>query len=220
MSIFGSLPPSEQARQLANPEGPVGLAVAEWLNRSNLEANAQVLAMLQVQRGCHVLEIGFGNGRTAPEVIKLANDVRYVGVDISQSMFDEATRYNAALISGGRVSFHLAPAQSMPLPNESVDRVFSIGVMHFWADPTVALREVHRVMRPDGRAVMQAQDPRSTRPFARVEFGFYLRSAEEWSAFFREAGFSDVDAKSIESEQSNPEGVPSKRYSVRLTAQR
>ena len=220
MTIFSSLPPSEQARQLANPEGPIGLAVAEWLNGNNRDANAQILAMLQVQRGCHVLEIGFGNGRTVPEVVNLAPEVRYVGIDISQTMFDEANRYNAVLISGGRASFHLAPAECMPFPNESVDRVFSAGVIHFWADPIVSLREVHRVMRPGGRAVMQGQDPRSTRPCARPEFGFYLRSAEEWDALCREAGFREVDAKGFEWEQTTPEGVPTKRYSVRLIAQR
>lgn len=220
MTIFSTLPPSEQARQLANPEGPVGIAVAEWLNKGNREANAQVLAMLQVQQGSHVLEIGYGNGRTAPEVINLGKDVQYAGIDISHSMLDEARRYNAAFVSDGRASFHLAAAESMPLPTESFDRVFSIGVIHFWADPTVALREVHRVMRPGGRTVMQAQDHRSTRPWARPEFGFYLRSAEEWGEFFRAAGFIGVDARSIESEQTNPEGVTTKRYSVRLIAQR
>jgi len=218
MTFFNSLPPSEQARQLANPEGEVGLAVAEWLNSRNREATAQVLAKLNVQRGCHVLEIGFGNGRLAPEVLKLAGEVRYTGIEISQTMLDEATRYNAALISDGCASFHLAPSECMPFPNDSFDRVFSIGVIHFWADALVSLRDIHRVMRSGGRAVMQAQDSRSTRPFARPEFGFYLRSAEEWGALFREAGFKDVEPQSIESEETTPEGGSTRRQSVRVIA--
>ena len=67
---------------------------------------------------------------------------------------------------------------------------------------------------------MQAQDPRSTHPFARPEYGFYLRSSEEWGKLFSEAGFSEVDAQSIESVQRTLEGIESKRYSVRVSAKR
>jgi len=35
MTIFSSLSLAEQARQLRNPEGEVGLAVAEWVNDNN-----------------------------------------------------------------------------------------------------------------------------------------------------------------------------------------
>jgi ubiquinone/menaquinone biosynthesis C-methylase UbiE len=220
MTIFSSLPPSEQARQLANPEGQIGLAVAEWLNGNNREATAQVLQELDVGPGCKVLEIGFGNGRTASEVINLAEHLRYVGIEISETMLDEAARYNAAHLSEGRVDLHLTSSECMPFPNESFDRVFSVGVIHFWADPIASLREVHRVMRSGSRAVMQAQDPRSTRPFARPAYGFYLRSAEEWGTLFREAGFKDVKAQSIESLQSTSDGTSTKRYSVRVIAER
>jgi len=220
MAVFSSLPPAEQARQLANPEGPVGLEVAEWLNGNNREGNARVLAMLGVQPGCHVLEVGFGNGRAAPEVIGQAADVRYAGIDISPTMVDEANRYNAALVSAGRARFHLASAERMPFADASFDRAFSIGVIHFWMDPTAALRELHRVMRPGGRVVMGALDSRAPPPFARPEYGFRLRSAAEWGVLCREAGFGNVDAQSVESEQITPEGMPTKRYAVRLTAQR
>lgn len=105
MSVFSSLPPAEQARQLANPEGPVGLEVAEWLNGNNRQSNAAVIALLGIQPGCHVLEIGFGNGRAASDVIDQSTDVRYVGIDISRTMFDEAKRFNAALVAAGGAGF-------------------------------------------------------------------------------------------------------------------
>src|SRR3954454_16224513 len=114
MSVFSSLPPAEQARQLANPEGPVGLAVAEWLNASNRQSNATVIALLGIQPGSRALEIGFGNGRAASDVIGQSVDVRYDGIDSSPTMFDEATRFNAALVAAGRASCHLASAEHTP----------------------------------------------------------------------------------------------------------
>ena len=220
MTVFSTLPPAEQARQLAHPEGSVGLAVAQWLNGNNRQANAEVLAMLDVHAGSQVLEIGFGNGRAAAEVIACAPQVRYVGIDISQTMFDEANRHNESFITAGRASFHLAPAERMPFANGTFDRVFAIGVIHFWKDPMPSLREIHRVMTRGGLIVMQAQDSRSIRPFARPEFGFYLRSGSEWESLIREAGFSDVEARSIESAQAASGGASMRRSAVRLIAHR
>ena len=220
MVVFGSLPPAEQARQLANPEGQVSIEVAEWLNGNNRAGNARVLDMLDVQAGHRVLEIGFGNGRAAPEVVGQAADVHYAGIDISPTMVDEANRFNAALVAAGRASFRLASAECMPCEDASFDRVFAIGVMHFWQDPRVPLREIHRVMRPGGFAVMGALDSQSPPPFARPEFGFYLRSAAEWIELWRQAGFGAVAAQRTESEQLAADGTPTNRYIIRLTARR
>ena len=60
MTIFSSLDLAEQARQLSNPEGSAGLAVAEWLNGNNRESVARALSLLELTTGCTVLEIGFG----------------------------------------------------------------------------------------------------------------------------------------------------------------
>ena len=44
-------------------------------NETNKAANAKTVALLGVTAGNHVLEIGFGNGRTVPSVIAQAADV-------------------------------------------------------------------------------------------------------------------------------------------------
>lgn len=220
MTVFSSLSPAEQARQVANPDGPVGIEVAEWLNGNNRDANARVLAQLVVQTGCRVLELGFGNGQAASDVIGQAADVRYDGIDISPTMVDEANRVNATLVAGGRARFHLAHAERVPFADGIFDRAFAIGVIHFWKDPLAPLRELHRVLRPGGLAVMGAIDVRSPPPFARPEFGFYLRSTGDWAESCRQAGFDDVDAQSVEAEGISPEGHLVKRYAVRLTVRR
>lgn len=218
MSVFGSLPPAEQARQLANPEGSVGLEVAEWLNDNNRQSNTAVIRLLGVQPGNHVLEIGFGNGRAAPDVVGQSTDVRYVGIDLSPTMFEEAQRFNAALVASGRASFHLASADHMPFPDASFDRVFAIGVIHFWRDPVASLAETRRVMRPGALAIMGTPDPRSRQDFARPEFGFHVRGADEWRVLLHQAGFSTINVDTIETAGIMPDGKPNKRYTIRITS--
>ena len=218
MTEFSSLPPSEQARQLANPDGQLGLEVAEWLNTNNRAANAAVIDQLEIQPSCRVLEIGFGNGRSVPDVLGRSTDVRYTGIDISATMLDEAMRFNAERVAAGHATFHLASAEKMPFADASFDRVFAIGVIHFWPDPVPSLVKVRRVIRPDSLAVMQAIDARTTQQYARPEFGFHTRSVDDWTALFREAGFGSVDAQLTEVEGITPDGTTNKRYAICIAA--
>jgi SAM-dependent methyltransferase len=217
MSIFETLTPAERARQLRDPEGEVGIAVADWLNENNRAGNAATIALLGVTAGNHVLEIGFGNGRAVPDVIGQAADVRYAGVDISPTMIAEASRFNAALVAAGRASFHLGSAERMPFANHTFDRVFSVGVIHFWTEPRSALAGVRRVTRPGGLMIIGCLAPKDAPDFARPEYGFHLRDAAEWDGLCRGAGFVRVNIETLQSEQITPSG-PAKRQTIRITA--
>ena len=103
MTVFASLPAAEQARQLANPEGQVGIEVAQWLHGNNRDGNAKCIALLALRPGNRVLEIGFGNGRAAADIVSCAENVQYDGIDISPTMVDEARRFNAALLDESEV---------------------------------------------------------------------------------------------------------------------
>lgn len=218
MAIFETLTPAERARQLANPEGEVGLAVADWLNENNKQANTRVVEQLAVAAGHHVLEIGFGNGRSVPIVMAQAPGVRYAGIDISPTMVAEAASFNATLVRAGTASFHLASAEEMPFGEASFERVFSIGVIHFWTDPLASLAEVRRVLRPQGVMFMGCLAPKDAPDFAQKEYGFHLRDASEWDALCRKAGLVDVDVQTVVSDQTTASGAPVKRYSIRMRA--
>jgi ubiquinone/menaquinone biosynthesis C-methylase UbiE len=213
VAIFDSLTFAERAKQLSNPEGDAGLAVAEWLNERNRQGNAQAVAALGVMSGNQVLEIGFGNGRTIPDVIAQAADVHYTGIDISPTMVEEALRFNAELVTAGRVSLHVGSAERMPFAQASFDRVFSIGVIHFWADAVKPLAEVRRVLRSGGVSQMGCINPRTTPDFARPEYGFYLRDDIAWNTLYRAAGFSEVNVETVEIDSPPP-----KRYVFQITA--
>jgi ubiquinone/menaquinone biosynthesis C-methylase UbiE len=218
MAIIETLAPAERARQLGNPEGPVELAIAERLNETNIDANAKAVALLSVEAGNHVLEIGSGNGRTVPDVIAQASEVRYAGIDISPTMVAAARDFNADLVAAGRASFHLGSAERTPFADSAIDRIFSTGVIHFWADPAASLAEVHRVSRPGGSMLMGCLARREAPDFARPEYGFHLRDAAAWKALCRAAGFASVNVETLEANQIAPDGAPIRRYLIRLTA--
>lgn len=219
-AFFDSLSLAEQARQLANPEGPAGVEVARWLNRNNKEGNARTLGMLDLRPGQRVLEVGFGNGCVAADVVGAAPDVQYDGVDISPTMVEEARRANPVLVAAGRARFHLADAACMPFEDAAFDRAFSTGVIHFWEEPLAPLAELRRVMRPGALAVLGALDAVCPPPFARPEFGFHLRREDEWAELCRRAGFVSVATRALVSEQIGPDGSPIRRHTIRVNLHR
>ncbi len=54
----------------------------------------------------------------------------------------------------GRTVAVVGAAEAIPLPDESVDVVVSRGSFYFWRDRAQGLREVWRVLRPGGRAMI------------------------------------------------------------------
>lgn len=78
--------------------------------------------------------------------------------------------------------FLVGSARSLPIPDESVDVVVGIAVLHH-LDLNLAIQEVHRVLKPGGRAIFQepVRDSRLIK-FARRVFP---NKSEEISPFER-----------------------------------
>jgi SAM-dependent methyltransferase len=64
----------------------------------------------------------------------------------------------------------VAAAESMPLPAASVDVVISRGSFYFWQDRAEGLREVRRILRPGGRAMIGGGLGSAYPQWARQEF--------------------------------------------------
>ena len=102
-----------------------------------------------------VLEVGCGPGHLT---IRLARDhgIEATGLDLDPAMIERA-RANAerdVVRAEGRPSFVVGDVASLPFPDRSFDLVVSTLSMHHWADPSAGLTEIHRVLRPGGRALI------------------------------------------------------------------
>ena len=67
---------------------------------------------------------GFGNGHLLPDLLRQSDGLEYMGIDISQTMVDEARQFNAAQVANGQAAFHLASAEDIPSDAARFDRVF------------------------------------------------------------------------------------------------
>lgn len=93
-----------------------------------------------------VLEIGCGQGETLRDLRKQYPHIEYHGVDIAIKKFTER------LIEG--VYLHEMDAQRLDFLEGRFDIVFSVIAFPFIVDKLRAIRESHRVLKPNGKGII------------------------------------------------------------------
>jgi ubiquinone/menaquinone biosynthesis C-methylase UbiE len=100
-------------------------------------------------RGLHVLDFGCGHGMAA--VVLARRGARVTAFDLSPGYLEEARARAAA--NGVAVAFAQADGERLPFADGVFDRVWGNAVLHH-LDMERAGRELFRVLRPGGRAVL------------------------------------------------------------------
>jgi SAM-dependent methyltransferase len=101
-------------------------------------------------RGLRVLEIGCGLGTDGAQFAKAGAD--YTGVDLTDAAIDLARKRFE--VSGLPGEFRVADAEHLDFADDSFDLVYSHGVLHHTPDTARAVQEIHRVLKPGGRAIV------------------------------------------------------------------
>jgi len=97
-----------------------------------------------------VLEVGCGLGTDGAQFAKAG--ARYTGIDLTDAAVELAKRRFELFDLPG--TFRVADAERLDFPDNSFDLVYSHGVLHHTPDTPTAVREIHRVLRPGGKAVV------------------------------------------------------------------
>jgi ubiquinone/menaquinone biosynthesis C-methylase UbiE len=101
--------------------------------------------------GDRVLEIAPGPGYLAIELAKLGA-FRITGIDISRSFVRIAAAKAAQ--AGVCIEFREGDAAALPFLENSFELVVCRAAFKNFSDPTGAVREMHRVLRPGGKALI------------------------------------------------------------------
>ena len=88
-----------------------------------------------------ILDLGCGTGILAFQLADLCNKI--VGVDSSQSMIDKAKEQFS------NIEFKVCDALNLPFENE-FDVVFSNAVFHWINDHDTLLKNIYKVLKPQG----------------------------------------------------------------------
>jgi SAM-dependent methyltransferase len=101
----------------------------------------------------HILDVGCGIGGSTRRLSKQTG-CRVTGIDLSDAYIDTAERLTQLLNMQERVKFHAASALALPFADNSFDGAWSLQMNMNVEDKLSWLKEVCRVLRPGGRAVL------------------------------------------------------------------
>lgn len=105
----------------------------------------------EVVRPQAILDIGCGTGALLRRLAGVYPLASLIGVDAAAGMIGQA---RAAGPDSRLLRFEEAQAEALPFPGGSFDVVVSTMSFHHWADQQRGLREVSRVLEPDGVFVL------------------------------------------------------------------
>lgn len=170
---------------------------------------ADLVEAADLRRGERVLDVACGTGivaRLAAE--RVGPNGAIDGLDPHPGMLAAARE---AVPSDLSITWYQGPAEAIPLPDEGYDVVLCGMGLQFLSDRVAGLREMRRVLVPDGRLLANVPGPapppmeamaealaRNVSPesasFVRAVFS--LHDADEIRSLATDAGFDDVEVQS------------------------
>jgi ubiquinone/menaquinone biosynthesis C-methylase UbiE len=166
-----------------------------------------------------VLDVGMGTGIV---LRYMANDhefdgFHFVGIDYFEDMVATAKARVASEGLADRIDCAVGDANQLDFPDNSFDLVISRATLHHLSDPTGALKEKYRVLKPGGFAIIH--DARRDAPaetlahFTKIrkDLGMEPTNIEEkftmaeMESFVERAGLSSVSH--LDTSASGPESI-------------
>jgi len=167
------------AHNLANPQGEKGIEIGEMMNATNIGMTLESIKTLVIDDGQHILEIGHGNAGHLKSIISLARNLRYTGIDISETMHNEARKLNKEFEN--QADFVLYEGRKLPFQDGTFNKIFTVNTVYFWENPVEFLNEIYRVLKDDGTFVLTfgQRDFMEKLPFTEYDFTLYNNNEME-----------------------------------------
>jgi SAM-dependent methyltransferase len=138
--------------------------------QANLYGAATVLQLLQLFLGARVLDFGSGPGWFSRMLALM--ECRPIAVDVSPLALQLGRRAveRDPLMAGLSIDWRPYDGATLPLDDESVDRIVCFDAFHHVADQAATLREFHRVLIPGGRMAFHEPGPEHSKsPISQFE---------------------------------------------------
>ena len=143
-------------RQFSTPAFIDSVVVAPILEsefRRKLQPPEKLTESLGIEFGITVIELGCGPGVYTTAFAKtIGNDNKLYAVDFKPEMIDRLKRKleEPEYKDVRNIETKVASAYELPFQDESIDLVIMVGVLPEIPDKGKALKEIHRILKPNG----------------------------------------------------------------------
>ncbi len=168
-----------------------------WRYEFLRKTQAAVVSLLVVKEDVRLLDVGCGTGWALGAASEKFDDsATFYGVDLSEKMIEKAKKN----FEGRRnIHFVSANAESIPLDSDFFDYIICTNSFHHYLHPSLALKEMHRLLAPGGRLYIldPTADTRLIRVLDKVmrllePAHVRMYSTTEFQSMYNEAGLHYV----------------------------
>lgn len=147
--------PLEDVEENTHRKNKSGRPITCYMSR---RFSTHILSMLELRGDEDLLVLGCGMGTDEKNLKALFPKVRTLSTDISLEMIRRAVLNKTPSI------FSVAAAEALPFPDNCFDRVVSREVIEHVDGQETMVREIARVLKPGGLAVVTTENERSLAP--------------------------------------------------------
>jgi ubiquinone/menaquinone biosynthesis C-methylase UbiE len=170
----------------------------EEMEDHHLPITEPVLPLMDLKPNDRVLDLGCGSGWLCRRIARLVPEGRVVGIDIAPEM---VRRARAVSREHANLNFMEGAADRIPCGGGSFSKIVSVESAYYWPDPAACVGEMFRVLAKGGSAWIlinyYLENPHAHQWGPIVNVPTHLLSTDEWMAFYRAAGFVDVQHRQI-----------------------
>jgi SAM-dependent methyltransferase len=188
-----------RVNQCQKPTGLIGRFILWRMNASHSKLTDWGLRHITIKPDATILDVGCGGGRTVDKLAATATAGRVYGVDFSDESVRATRRMNARWIDIGRVEIAHASVSALPFSSETFDVITAVETHFWWADLPGDLREILRVLKPDGQLALIAEIYKGANTLTSrlaeqqaAHIGMTLLGVDEHRDLLATAGLEDV----------------------------
>lgn len=187
------------------PKGFWGNLMINSMNKGHIEVTDWGLKYIEIENTDKILDVGCGGGKTVFRIAEKVGNGKVFGIDYSDLCVKRSIELNKKNILCNKVKIQKASVDELPFKDNTFDKVTAIETMYFWKDKVAGLKEILRVLKPNGKVLLVFEmlyDEKNPNKWVKVEKKLNIKSVKENEIFelLAESGFVEIN---VFTEQKN-----------------
>ncbi len=186
--------------QVRKPKGKLGRIIVSGMNKGHAKLAKWGLSNFSIETNSNILDIGCGGGANIKYFAEIITDGKVYGIDYSEEAVYISMKTNKQYIDKRIVEIYKGSVSSLPFKDSYFDLVTGFEAYYFWPDLIRDLREIYRVLKPNGHLILINEGYISNNEKTRKKAenwsklgNFPIHTPSEYREFLKEAGYSNIE---------------------------